>query len=112
MAFYHGDEYIGETVEEAVKSLTYSECWNVAYDYLNKDFTHEDLVTFVLDLQFLPTIFQYAEEALYNLVNYYDDHPRMSYGDVKWKQNVSSGNRKPRTTTGKAPARKPANRRR
>ncbi len=120
MAFYYGDERLGETSAEAVEKLDYGECRDVAYDYLTRDFTVEELATFVLDAEDIEGTGYLARAALDNLRSWAESGQNFCYGGVECRDD-SSSNRRPKasqcrrggtsgkkTTKPKASGKKPA----
>ena len=108
MAFYYGDECLGETNVEAVGKLDYGECRAVVYDYLTSDFTLEELASFILDREDVDGIVAYAEDALENLRSWADRGMNFCYGGVECVEGRRTSNRRPQQSksTKKAPAKK------
>ncbi len=97
MAFYYGDERLGETSAEAVEKLDYGECRDVAYDYLTRDFTVEELATFVLDAEDIEGTGYLARAALDNLRSWAESGQNFCYGGVECRDD-SSSNRRPKAS--------------
>jgi len=114
MAFYYGDECLGETNVEAVGKLDYGECRAVVYDYLTSDFTLEELASFILDREDVDGIVAFAEDALENLRSWAESGQTFCYGGVECLEDHRTSNRRPKasqcrrngTAGKKAPAKK------
>ena len=114
MAFYYGDECLGETSAEVVGKLDYGDHRAIVYDYLTRDFTLEDLATFILDREDASAIRDLAEEALENLDAWAENGQNFCYGGVECIKDDGSPNRRPKasqyrsngTAGKKAPAKK------
>ena len=98
MAFYYGDERLGETSAEAVESLDYDEWRAVVYDYFSKNFTVEELASFILDRETTTAIYELAEEALENLSSWAESGMNFCYGGVECFEDNRSSNRRPKAS--------------
>ncbi len=98
MAFYYGDERLGETSAEAVERLDDGECREVVYDYLTMDFTLEDLASFIIDADVFPDLRGLAEDALENLEHWADKGHTICYGGVECIKDDGSSNRRPKAS--------------
>ncbi len=98
MAFYYGDERLGETSAEAVERLDSGECRAVVYDYFSKNFTVEELASFILDRETTAAIYELAEEALENLSSWAESGMDFCYGGVECIKDDGSSNRRPKAS--------------
>ncbi len=124
MAYYYGDKYLGKTSAEALELLSRRNCKVIVYDYLTSTFTLEELASFFIEFETPSVINDLAKDALENM-GYLGDRGRtVCYGVVEYRNDDRKSDRRyqqsnsakypaaKKTTTGKTPARKPANRRR
>ncbi len=98
MAFYCGGACLGETSAEAVGELDYGDHRAIVYDYLTRDFTLEDLATFILDREDASAIRDLAEEALENLDAWAENGQNFCYGGVECIKDDGSPNRRPKAS--------------
>ena len=98
MAFYYGDACLGETSAVAVGELDYGDLRAVVYDYLTRDFTLEDLASFIIDAEVFPTLRELAEDALDNLAYWADQGHTMDYGGVEYLEDGRISNRRPKAS--------------